>query len=150
MVDHPAGSCGGPDRWWRARAHQEATGYLHSLWRDRRRIFLGPFVVFSLAVLAGAAAVLVMLRDVASHGGLSILGLSLAIQAILIPLRFGVFFPEADVQTQYGMHAHDSILEIERSAAAGAGQLRPAGTAPGSSGPERRLPSRLQKIINYE
>jgi ATP-binding cassette, subfamily B, bacterial len=36
-----------------------------------------------------------------------------------------VFFPEADVQTQYGMLAHDSILEIERNAAAGASLLRP-------------------------
>jgi ATP-binding cassette subfamily B protein len=50
--------------------------------------------------------------------------MSLAIQAILIPLRFGVFFPEADVQTQYGMLAHDSIQSIERGAAAGASQLR--------------------------
>jgi ATP-binding cassette subfamily B protein len=64
------------------------------------------------------------LRNAADNGGLSVLDLSLAIQAILIPLRFGVFFPEADVQTQYGMLAHDSILEIERNAAAGASLLR--------------------------
>jgi ATP-binding cassette subfamily B protein len=35
-----------------------------------------------------------------------------------------VFFPEADVQTQYGMLAHDSIRQIESSAAAGASRLR--------------------------
>jgi ATP-binding cassette, subfamily B, bacterial len=110
--------------WWRARAEQESDAYLRPLWRDRRRIYLGPFIWFSLAVLAGAAAVLVLLRNAAAHGGLSVLDLSLAIQAILIPLRFGVFFPEADVQTQYGMLAHDSILQIERAAAAGASQLR--------------------------
>jgi ATP-binding cassette, subfamily B, bacterial len=117
--------------WWRARGDREAAAYLRPLWRDRRRIFLAPFVVFSLAALAGAAAVLVILRDEAEHGGLSVLGLSLAIQAILIPLRFGVFFPEADVQTQYGMHAHDSILQIERDAAAGAGRRRPGGRPAG-------------------
>ncbi len=94
------------------------------MWRDRRRIYLGPFVWFSLAVLAGAAAVLILLRNAADHGGLSVLDISLAIQAILIPLRFGVFFPEADVQTQYGMLAHDSIRQIESIAAAGARQLR--------------------------
>ena len=110
--------------WWRARAEQESDDYLRPLWRDRRRIFLGPFVWFSLAVLAGAATVLVMLRNAAGHGELSVLDISLAIQAILIPLRFGVFFPEADVQTQYGMLAHDSILQIERAAAAGASLLR--------------------------
>jgi ATP-binding cassette subfamily B protein len=48
--------------WWRARAKRESDAYLRPLWRDRRRIFLGPFVWFSLAVLAGAAAVLVLLR----------------------------------------------------------------------------------------
>jgi ATP-binding cassette, subfamily B, bacterial len=110
--------------WWRARADRDSDAYLRPMWHDRRRIFLAPFVVFSLAVLAGAAAVLIMLADTADHGGLSVLGLSLAIQAILIPLRFGVFFPEADVQTQYGMLAHDSILQIERNAATKAGQLR--------------------------
>jgi ATP-binding cassette, subfamily B, bacterial len=112
--------------WWRARADQESDAYLRPLWRDRRRIYLGPFVWFSLAVLAGAVAVLVLLRNASAHGGLSVLDLSLAIQAILIPLRFGVFFPEADVQTQYGMLAHDSIQQIERAAAAQA-SLLPSG-----------------------
>ena len=110
--------------WWRARAEQESDGYLRPLWCERRRIYLGPFIWFSLVVLAGAAAVLVLLRNAAGHGGFSVLDLSLAIQAILIPLRFGVFFPEADVQTQYGMLAHDSVLDIERTAAAEASLLR--------------------------
>ena len=127
--------------WWRARAEQESDDYLRPLWRERRRMFLGPFIWFSLAVLAGAAAVLVLLRNAAGHGGLSVLDLSLAIQAILIPLRFGVFFPEADVQTQYGMLAHDSILDIERTAAAESSLLR---TGPR---PARDLP---QSAIRFE
>ena len=110
--------------WWRARAEQESDAYLRPMWRDRRRIYLGPFIWFSLAVLAGAAAVLILLRNAAGSGGLSVLDISLAIQAVLIPLRFGVFFPEADVQTQYGMLAHDSIRQIESTAAAGASRLR--------------------------
>lgn len=122
--------------WWRARARQDSDAYLRPLWRDRRRIYLGPFVLFSLAVLTGGSAVLVILRDTADRGGLSVLDLSLAIQAILIPLRFGVFFPEADVPTQYGMLAYDSILEIERKAAVEARRLRtggrPAGEIPAS------------------
>jgi ATP-binding cassette subfamily B protein len=124
--------------WWRARGEQESDAYLRPLWRDRRRIFLGPFVWFSLAVLAAAAAVLVLLRNAAVDGGLSVLDLSLAIQAILIPLRFGVFFPEADVQTQYGMLAHDSIREIERAAAVGA-RLLPAGPRPAQDVPREAI-----------
>ena len=65
--------------WWRARAEQESDDYLRPLWRERRRIYLGPFIWFSLAVLAGAAAVLVLLRNAAGHGGFSVLDLSLAI-----------------------------------------------------------------------
>jgi ATP-binding cassette, subfamily B, bacterial len=118
--------------WWRARGEQEADASLRPLWRERRRVYFAPFVVFSLAVLAGAVVVLIMLRDAAGHGTLSVLGLSLALQAILIPLRFGVFFPEADVQTQYGMQAHDSMLQVERAAAERSlGRLRPGGRPAG-------------------
>ena len=93
--------------WWRERGDRDSGAYLRPLWRARRRIRLAPFAVFSLVVLAGALAVLVMLRDTADRGGLSVLGLALALQAVLIALRFGVFFPEADGQTQDGMQAHD-------------------------------------------
>lgn len=117
--------------WWRARGERDAGAYLRPLGSERRRVFLGPFVVFSLVVLAGAAVVLVMLGDTAGGGGLSVLGLSLAVQAIIIPLRFGVFFPEADVQTQYGMLANDAILQIEGAAAEGAGLPRPGGRPAG-------------------
>jgi ATP-binding cassette subfamily B protein len=103
--------------WWRERGDRDSDSYLRPLWRARRRIRLAPFTVYSLVVLVGAVAVLVMLRDAADRGGLSVLGLSLALQAILISLRFGVYFPEADAQTQEGMRALDSMLAIERAAA---------------------------------
>jgi len=126
--------------WWRERGRRDSGSYLRPLWRARRRIRLVPFAVYSLVVLAGTLAVLVMLRDIADrsavdHRGLSVLGVSLALQAILIALRFGVYFPEADDQTQDGMQAYDSMLEIERAAAQRSpGRLRsggrPAGQAP--------------------
>ena len=103
--------------WWRERGDRDSDSYLRPLWRARRRIRLAPFTVYSLVVLAGTLAVLVMLRDAADHDGLSVLGLSLAVQAILIPLRFGVYFPEADDQTQSGMRAHEAMVEIEKAAA---------------------------------
>jgi ATP-binding cassette subfamily B protein len=140
--------------WWRERGDRDSESYLRPLWRARRRIRLAPFTAYSLVVFVGALAALLMLRDAAGHGGLSVLGLSLGLQAMVIPLRFGVFFPEADAQTQEGMRAYESMLEIERAAAqrsparlrAGG---RPAGpvpvrgitfekvsfTYPGSSGP---------------
>ena len=65
---------------------------------------------------------LVTLAAQAEHGRLNVLGLALSIQSILVAMRFGVFFPEADVQTQYGMQAHDSIQSIASSGAAPAGR----------------------------
>ena len=115
--------------WWRARADQESDAYLRSLWRDRRRIYLGPFAGSALPCWRGLSRSSSCCGH-ADRGGLSVLDLSLEIQAILIPLRFGVFFPEADVQTQYGMLAHDSILRIERAAAARASLLRSGGRRP--------------------
>jgi ATP-binding cassette, subfamily B, bacterial len=118
--------------WWRERGRRDSGSYLRPLWLARRRIRLVPVTVYSLVVLAGTAAVLVMLRDTAGRGGLSVLGLSLALQAILIVLRFGVYFPEADDQTQDGMQARDSMLEIERAAAQRPpGRLRAGGRQAG-------------------
>ena len=118
--------------WWRERGDRDSGSYLRPLWRARRRIRLVPVAVYSLVVLAGTAAVLVMLRDTAGRGGLSVLGLSLAMQAILIVLRFGVYFPEADGPTLDGMQAHESMLEIERAAAQQSpGPLRPGGRQAG-------------------
>jgi ATP-binding cassette subfamily B protein len=103
--------------WWRERGRRDSGSYLRPLWRARRRIRLVPVALYSLVVLAGTTVVLVMLRDAAGRGGLSVLGLSLALQAVLIALRFGVYFPEADNQTLDGMRARESMLEIERAAA---------------------------------
>jgi len=117
--------------WWRERGRRESGSYLRPLWRARRRIRLVPVTVYSLVVLAGTAAVLVMLRDIAGRGGLSVLGLSLALQGVIIVLRFGVYFPEAD-QTLDGMRAHDSMLEVERAVAPRPpGPLRPRGRPAG-------------------
>ena len=91
-----------------------------------------PVGSYSLVVLAGSVTVLVMLRDTADRGGLSVLGLSLALQAILITLRFGVYFPEADAQTQDGMRAYESMVEIQRAAAQRSpGRLWPGGRQAG-------------------
>jgi ATP-binding cassette subfamily B protein len=129
--------------WWRARAEAESRAFFAQLWPSRRRIFLVPFLCYSVLVLAGAAAVLLMLRRAADAGGLSVLDVSLAVQAILIPLRFGTFFPEADVQTQYGILANDHILEVERRAAEGAAAA-PRGTLSAAGVPRSAI--RFEKV----
>lgn len=117
--------------WWRERGDRDSGAYLRLLWRARRRIRLVPFAVYSVVVLAGVLAVLLMLRDTADRGRLSVLGLSLALQALLIGLRHGVYFPEADDQTQAGMRAHDAMWKIERAAARRLGSPRVGGRSAG-------------------
>ena len=121
--------------WWRERGDRDSASYVRPLWRARRRIRLAPFTAYSLVVLAATLAVLLMLRDTAGRGGLSVLGLSLAVQAILVPLRFGVYFPEADAQTQDGMQAYESILAIEQAAARQSADRRRPGSRPAGQVP---------------
>lgn len=129
--------------WWRERVETESRAFFAQLWPARRRIFLVPFICYSVIVLAGAAVVLLMLRNAADAGGLSVLDISLGLQAILIPLRFGTFFPEADVQTQYGILANDHIRYVERRAAEGAAAA-PHGTLSAAGLPRSAI--RFEKV----
>lgn len=100
--------------WLRARAEAEARDYLTQLWKERRRIYFAPFVASTAAALVGALLLLLILREAVAAGMVSTLGLAIAIQAILIPLRMGTPFPESDLQTMHGMLAFDTIEEIEK------------------------------------
>ena len=64
------------------------SSYLRLLWRARRRIRLVPVTVYSLSVLSGTLAVLVMLRDAAGRGGLSGAG-----KTTLVKLLCGLYQP---------------------------------------------------------
>jgi ATP-binding cassette, subfamily B, bacterial len=111
--------------WLRARAATESYAFYAPWWRQRRRIYFSPFLALSAVVLAATMVVLLQLRGAAVAGTVSVLGLSLAIQAILVPLRMGTFFPECDLQTMYGMLAHDMITDLERLSGEPAGHGNP-------------------------
>jgi ATP-binding cassette subfamily B protein len=106
--------------WYSARAGRESAALFTQLWRERRRIFFAPFLLFAIIALAGAVWVLMELRDAVISGSVSVLGLSLVIQAIVFIMRFGVFFPEADMQTEVGMAAHDTLTEFRQRCLVGA------------------------------
>ncbi|MEV6979541.1 ABC transporter ATP-binding protein, partial [Kitasatospora sp. NPDC093806] len=102
--------------WFRARYRAEAVGYLAQLWQERRRLLLRPFLgLAAVAVIGGAGAFLVLAVAVPA-GEDGALALALTVQCVLIPLRFGVYFPESDVQTQYGMLAHRALTDFEEQA----------------------------------
>lgn len=100
--------------WLRERHGVEARGYLEPLWAIRRELLLRPFVTLAAVGLAGGGTALALLGRGGAEGDLSLLQLAAALQAVLIPLRFGVFFPESDMQTLYGLTADDALRELEQ------------------------------------
>jgi ATP-binding cassette subfamily B protein len=112
--------------WLQNRAVTDSRSFLIPWWRERRRIYFTPFLIYSAAILAGTLIVLLRLRA-AADGGLSVLGLSLAIQAILVPAQMGTYFPESDTQTAIGMSARDTIAELEQAFRADPAQVARAG-----------------------
>ena len=113
-------------QWIQKRHRQETDAYLAKLWEGRRKLLFLPFVWLALVGLAGGSASLLVLAGSAEHGRLTLLELAIAVQSILIPVRFGVYFPECDVQTQYGMQAFEALCQFEQLAA----EARPLEAAP--------------------
>jgi ATP-binding cassette, subfamily B, bacterial len=118
--------------WIGARHDREAGEFLELLWAGRRRLLFRPFVVLALVGLLGLLAVLLTLADVVVHGRPTLLQFAIAVQSVLIPARFGVYFPECDVQTQYGMSAMNALTAFEKRVGAHApSSAEVAGTAVG-------------------
>lgn len=115
--------------WLKERHTADSMSYLAPLWSGRRRILGPPFVGYAAAGLVGGSIALAALAGAATDGSLSLLALSLAIQTILIPMRFGVFFPESDVQTQYGMQAQDAMNAFAEAASGTAERTTPVAGA---------------------
>ncbi|MFF5204991.1 ABC transporter ATP-binding protein [Streptosporangium sp. NPDC000396] len=103
--------------WLQHRHRDDSVGYLSLLWSGRRRIYFVPFLGYALVGLLGGGLTLVLLAGTAAAGELSLFELSLAIQAALVPIRFGVYFPESDVKTQVGLQAYRAIVEFEEASA---------------------------------
>jgi ATP-binding cassette subfamily B protein len=99
--------------WLRRRYDEDSEALLRPHWAGRRQILERPFLVYAAVGLVGAAIVLVMLAETAAGGHLGLAQLSIAIQSVLVPMRFGVYFPECDVPTQFGLHAHQTLVELE-------------------------------------
>jgi ATP-binding cassette subfamily B protein len=113
--------------WYLDRHDDDTRAHLERLWAGRRRILFRPFLVLAAAGLAGGGVTLVGLSQIAAGGGLTLLQLGVAVQAVLIPLRFGAYFPECDVQTQYGLQGLAAIRRLETLA----GTTARGGAAPG-------------------
>jgi hypothetical protein len=94
------------------------------VWRERWRILLWPYLWYTGFGLLVTAAVLLT-------------NLALVIQAVLGGLRLGEFYPEADVQTQFGMNAYQAVRAVERAVDAHLEREVPEREVPAGVVPER-------------
>jgi ATP-binding cassette subfamily B protein len=95
--------------WLTGRHQAESQQHLRRLWAGRRAIYLRPFLGYStFGLLVGLVAFATIALTPAYRT--DALGLAVAIQALLVPLRFGVNFPECDVPTQFGLQSHQAHL----------------------------------------
>ena len=106
--------------WLAARHDEESDRYLRALWEGRRRLLFAPFIWFTAIGLAGAVLLLLSAVRQAVAGDLGLFGIAVMLQTVLVPMRFGVYFPESDAQTQFGLQAHHALRDFERHALPGA------------------------------
>ena len=99
--------------WLRGRLRADTMANYEPQWRGSRKLQFWPFIGYSMVGLVGGAVVLVMIAVTGAAGNLDLFQLGVALQAVLIPMRFGVYFPECDVQTQYGLHSVEALVRFE-------------------------------------
>lgn len=100
--------------WLRGRLRADTMANFEPQWRGSRKLQFWPFIGFSMVGLAGGIVVLVIVAVTGAAGNLDLFQLGVALQAVLIPMRFGVYFPECDVQTQYGLHSVEALERFEQ------------------------------------
>ncbi|HCT75129.1 MAG TPA: ABC transporter ATP-binding protein [Micromonosporaceae bacterium] len=96
--------------WLRSRYDAESEAYLKPLWRRRRAIYFRPFLVYTAIGFIVAVTAFVVLGKLYSPSQ-GVVALAVVVQAILVPLRFGVYFPECDDQTLNGLQYQGRIDE---------------------------------------
>jgi ATP-binding cassette subfamily B protein len=99
--------------WLEDRHGRESRDYLRGLWVLRRSIYFRPFLGYSVVVLVTAVLAFASIARSPEFRE-NVLGLAVAIQALLVPLTFGSNFPECDVPTEFGLLAHRAIQRYRR------------------------------------
>ncbi len=103
--------------WLIDRYLTNARDWMAELWRDRRRIYLWPYLVYTAIGLAVACLVLVVVARAGAGGDITLTQLAVCLQATIAALLLGEHYPEADVQTQLGMKAVTGMRRFDQLAA---------------------------------
>jgi ATP-binding cassette subfamily B protein len=95
---------------WVRRQYQESyLDWMRPVWADRRRVYLKPYFGYTAVGLSLAAAMLAALGYRGAHREVGLSAMALVVQASLAAIQLGDFYPEADVQTQFGMIAYRAL-----------------------------------------
>jgi ATP-binding cassette, subfamily B, bacterial len=116
-------------RWLRDWYLAATREWLTVVWRRRRAVLLWPYLWYTAFGLAVTALILATVGRAGGVGTLALTELALVVQAVLGALRLGEFYPEADVQTQFGMNAYEAVRTFERGVDDHAELEPPAGAA---------------------
>jgi ATP-binding cassette subfamily B protein len=100
--------------WVRERYRESFLEYMGPVWKERRRIYLKPFLLITAFALLVSAAALAALGHSAAGGGVTLRDLALTFQAAIAAVNLGSHYPEADTQTQFGMMSYAGMLGFER------------------------------------
>lgn len=90
------------------------------VWRARRRLFYGPYILYVFVAFVLLGALLTGAAQATAAGLLGLGGLILVFQASLAAMRIGGFIAESDVATEQGLNAYRSVERIERMSEADA------------------------------
>ncbi|MFJ8687781.1 ABC transporter ATP-binding protein [Micromonospora wenchangensis] len=98
--------------WLREQYRQAYLDWMRPVWAQRRRVYLRPYFLYTAVGLTVLVAVLAALGLAGGQGQVGLTQLALVIQAVLAAVQLGEFYPEADVQTQFGMNAYRAVGEF--------------------------------------
>ncbi|MFG1904121.1 ATP-binding cassette domain-containing protein [Micromonospora carbonacea] len=121
--------------WLREQYAAAYLDWMRPVWAERRRVYLRPYFGYTALGLVVLVAVLAALGVAGGQREVDLTRLALVIQAVLAAIQLGEFYPEADVQTQFGMNSYRAVDEFRagmRARSAPAPALVPA-PAPASA-----------------
>ncbi|WP_193317889.1 MULTISPECIES: ABC transporter ATP-binding protein [Streptomyces] len=82
--------------------------------RERRRVYLWPYLGYTAVGLASTSLVYVFLANDAVEGRISLAELAIGLQAAAGAVLLGSQYPEADTQTLVGIRAFEALETFER------------------------------------
>jgi ATP-binding cassette subfamily B protein len=100
--------------WVSDRYRESFLEFMGPVWKERRRIYLVPFLAFAAFGLIVSAGALAALGNSAASGDVALRDLALTFQAAIAAINLGSHYPESDTQCQFGMLAYAGMLGFER------------------------------------